>query len=203
MLLRLAGKELVTSYFVVWGLPDATFLSSLWPANGDWCGFHAGRTTVIALLVLAVVLLLRLLAGNRRAALATGAAGLSLAVFAGVASAAITERITEPRTEGTRQIAAGFIEAAGIRPGDRMVMDDGLVWEIRATMTFMVLDGRAWSRPLNKNAPVPAQADVAVLPLTDAQAPATDSWRTARPAGTSTGTSGSTGSSSGAVASSA
>ncbi|OEJ30416.1 hypothetical protein [Streptomyces subrutilus] len=182
VLLRLAGAELVKSYFVVWGLPDATFLSSLWPANGDWGGFHAGRTTVIALLVLAVVLLLRLLAGNRRAALATGVAGLSLAVFAGVASAAITERITEPRTKGTQGIAAGFIEAAGIRPGDRMVMDDGLVWEIRATMTFMVLDGRVWSRALNKNAPVPAEADVAVFALADQQAPATDSWRNA-PAG--------------------
>ncbi|MFE3553352.1 hypothetical protein ACFXKW_00485 [Streptomyces sp. NPDC059193] len=181
VLLHLAGKELTKSYFVIWGLPDSTFLSSLWPANGDWGSFHAGRTTVVALAVLATVLLLRLLGGNRRVALATGAIGVSLAIFAGVASAAVTERITEPRTKGTQGIASGFIESAGIRPGDRLVMDDGLVWEIRATMTFMVLDGRVWTRALNKNATPPAQANVAVFPLSDTKAPATDSWRKAPP----------------------
>ncbi|MGR4884226.1 hypothetical protein ACIPUC_33110 [Streptomyces sp. LARHCF249] len=181
VLLHMAGKELHTSHFVLWGLPDSTFLASLWPANGDWGSFHAGRTTVIALIVLAVVLMLRLLGGNHRAALATGAIGMSLAVFAGAGSAAVTDHITKPRTSGTQWIASGFIEAAGIRPGDRMVMDDGLVWEIRATMTFMVLDGRVWSRALNKNEAVPAQANVAALPLSDESALATDSWRDAPP----------------------
>lgn len=139
VLVHMAGKELHKSYFVVWGLPDATFLSSLWTAQDNWGSFHAGRTTVIALIVLAVILLLRQLGGNHRAALATGAIGMSLAVFAGVGSVAITDHITKPRTRGTQRIATGFVQEAGIQPGDRMVMDDGLVWEIRATLTFMVL----------------------------------------------------------------
>ncbi|MGR4880575.1 hypothetical protein ACIPUC_14235 [Streptomyces sp. LARHCF249] len=181
VLVHMAAKELHTSYFVVWGLPDATFLASLWPAKDDWGGFHAGRTTVTALIVLAVVLMLRLLGGNHRAALATGAIGMSLAVFAGVGSVAITDHITKPRTSGTYGVATGFVREVGILPGDRMVMDDGLLWEIRATMTFMVLDGRVWSRALNKNEAAPAEANVAALPLLDEKAPPSDSWRDAPP----------------------
>ncbi|MEU9145037.1 hypothetical protein [Streptomyces sp. NPDC048349] len=181
VLVHMARKELHTSYFVVWGLPDATFLSSLWPAQDNWGSFHAGRTTVIALIVLAAVLLLRLLGGNHRAALVTGVIGVCLAVFAAVGSVAITDHITKPRTKGTQRLAAGFLTEAGIRPGDRIVMDDGLLWEIRATLTFTVLDGRVWSRALNKNETVPAEANIAALPLPDEKAPAADSWPDAPP----------------------
>ncbi|MGP3683414.1 phospholipid carrier-dependent glycosyltransferase [Streptomyces sp. IBSNAI002] len=176
VLVHLAGKEFRKSYFVIWALPDSTFLSSLWPANGDWGSFHAGRTTVIALAVLAAVLLLRLLGGDRRVALATGAIGVSLAVFAGVAGVAITDHVTKPWSDWRRGYTTGFVQEAGIRPGDRLVMDDGFQWETRTSMAFMVLDGQVWTRALNKNAPAPAEANVAALPLSDENAPAGDSW---------------------------
>ncbi|MGW6704875.1 hypothetical protein ACWGDE_08285 [Streptomyces sp. NPDC054956] len=180
MMLHMAGKEFHKSWFILWGLPDATFLSSRW--SEDWGGFHAGRTTAVALIAFAVLLLLRLLGGDRRAVLATGAAGVALALFAGWGTATITDHVTKPWTKGRYSDGTGFIEDAGIRPGDRLVMDKGAKWEIRTTLAFEVLDGRVWTRALlTKDAP-PADADVALLPLHDKTAPAADSWRNA-PAG--------------------
>ncbi|MCX4691577.1 hypothetical protein [Streptomyces sp. NBC_01408] len=180
VLLHMAGKEFGSSWFVVWGLPDATFLSSLWAE--DWRSFHAARTTAVALIVLAVVLLLRLLGGIRRAALATGAAGVVLAGFAAWGTVAITDHVTKPNTEWRYEDGTGFIERAGIRPGDRLVMDIGFRWETRASATSQILDGRVWTRFLIKGETPPPEADVAALALRDASAPATDSWPDA-PAG--------------------
>lgn len=181
-LVHMAAEEFHTSFFIIWGLPDAVFLSSRWPGAADWGSFHAGRTTVVALGVLAAVLLLRLLGGNARAALATGAAALALAVFAGFATVSITDGVTRPWAQGRYGDGTGFVEEAGIRPGDRLVMDQDFRWETRMTLAYEVLDGRVWTRALRgKNEPPPAGADVAVLPFPDATAPATDSWRSAPP----------------------
>ncbi|MGR4878122.1 hypothetical protein ACIPUC_01620 [Streptomyces sp. LARHCF249] len=87
----------------------------------------------------------------------------------------------KPSTGWRHGDATGFVQEAGIRPGDRLVMDEGLRWQIRTTMAFAVLDGRIWTRDLAENQAPPPQADVAVLPLSDEQAPATDSWRSAPP----------------------
>lgn len=180
VLLHMAGKEFGRSWFIVWGLPDATFLSSLWAE--DWGSFHAARTTAVALIVLAAVLLVRLLGGVRRTALAAGAAGVAMALFAVWGTVAITDNITKPFTQGRYGDATGFIEDAGIRPGDRLVMDGDVHWKIRATMAYEVLDGRVWTRSLIEDQSPPAEADVALLALTDPQAATTESWRNA-PAG--------------------
>ncbi|MGW6979567.1 hypothetical protein ACWGE1_08980 [Streptomyces sp. NPDC054932] len=179
-LLHMASQQWGKSWFILWGLPDVTFLASI-SADG-WGAFRPVRTTAVALAVLGLVLLLRLLSGNRRAALATGAAALALAAFAGTATVAITDNITEPATERRRGDGSGFIEGAGIRPGDRLVMDKDIRWELRMTMAYQVLDGRVWTRALvTKDAP-PPEANVAVVALFDKKAGLPGSWRTA-PAG--------------------
>lgn len=180
LLLWLGSKELHKSWFISWGLPDATFLSSRW-AQG-WGSFHAGRTTAVALIVLAVLLLLRLAGGSRRGTLAVGAVGVALAMFAGYSTLAITAHVTKPWAAKRYLDGTGFIKKAGIRPGDRLVLDKDSRWETQVTMAFQVLDGRIWTRSLIKNDTPPADANVALLALYDEKAPATDSWRNA-PAG--------------------
>ncbi|MEU6755876.1 hypothetical protein [Streptomyces sp. NPDC046685] len=179
-LLHMASQQWSKSWFILWALPDVTFLSSL--SGGDWGSFHAARTTAVALIVLAVLLLLRLLGGSRRAVLASGAVGVALAVFAGCATVAITDHVTKPNAAWRYGDGTGFIEKAGIRPGDRLVMDKGFRWEIRMTMAYQVLDGRIWTRSLIKNDAPPTEANVAVLALFEEKAEAKDSWRNA-PAG--------------------
>ncbi|MFE5810958.1 phospholipid carrier-dependent glycosyltransferase [Streptomyces sp. NPDC056491] len=179
-LLHMASQQWSKSWFILWGLPDSTFLSSL--SGENWASFHATRTTAVALIALAVVLLLRLLGGSRRAGLATGAVGVALAVFAGCATVAITENVTEPYAKGRVSDGTGFIEKAGIRPGDQLVMDEDVRWEVRMTMAYQVLDGRVWTRSLIKNDAPPAEANVAVVALFAENAAAADSWRNA-PAG--------------------
>ncbi|MEV7172162.1 hypothetical protein AB0O18_20945 [Streptomyces sp. NPDC093224] len=179
-LLHMSSKQWGVSWFILWGLPDATFLSSL--SAGTWDGFRPLRTTAAALLVLAVVVLLRLLGGSRRPALATGAAGLVVAVFAGCATAAVTANITRPAVETRYGDGSGFIKGAGIRPGDRLVMDKDVRWELRMTTAYMVLDGRVWTRALNAKDAPPPEANVAVVTLFDKQGGLPGSWRNA-PAG--------------------
>ncbi|MEV6682274.1 hypothetical protein AB0N09_36250 [Streptomyces erythrochromogenes] len=180
VLVHMAAGELRRSVFVSWGLPDASFLSSLWTAKDNWASFHAGRTTAVALAVLAAVLLLRLVGGGRRVALTCGAIGLALAVFAGFATVSITEHVTKPWISWRSGDATGFLQAAGIRRGDRLVMDAGLRWETRMAMSFEVLDGRVWTRELVKGQAAPEGATVAVLPFAG-KGPAQDSWPAAAP----------------------
>ncbi|MGW7107214.1 hypothetical protein ACWGHU_13745 [Streptomyces xanthophaeus] len=180
VLLHMAAEQFGVSWFIIWGLPDATFLSSLWAE--DWGSFHAARTTAVALIVLAAVLVVRLLGAGRRAALATGAVGVALALFGAWGTVVITDHVTKPFAQARHGEATGFIEAAGIRPGDRLVMDADFSWKIRAAMSYAVLDGRVWSRELVGGQTPPAGATVALLALPDREAPATDSWRNA-PAG--------------------
>ncbi|MFB6824584.1 hypothetical protein ACFCXA_23740 [Streptomyces virginiae] len=173
-LLHMASQQWSVSYFALWGLPDAIFLSNL--AGQDWESFHAVHTTVVALAVFVVVMLLRLLGGDRRAGLVTGVVGAALVAFGAWATVGVTEHVT--RVYATERVddGTGFIEKAGIRPGDRLVMDDEVRWEIRTTTSYLVLDGRVWTRFLNKDDTPPADANVAVLALKDKKADATASW---------------------------
>ncbi|MFE2326395.1 phospholipid carrier-dependent glycosyltransferase [Streptomyces sp. NPDC059385] len=173
-LLHMASKQWGDWFFVLWGLPDATFLTSL--VGKGWDGFHAAYATVVAMAVFAVVMLLRLLGGDRRAGLATGVVGVVLVAFAAFATVTVTDHVNKEFVADRLDDGTGFIEKAGIRPGDRLVMDDDVRWEIRMTTSYMVLDGRVWTRfLLTKDAP-PAEANVAVLALYDKKAPATASW---------------------------
>ncbi|MFD7554054.1 MULTISPECIES: phospholipid carrier-dependent glycosyltransferase [unclassified Streptomyces] len=179
-LLHMASKQWSEWFFVLWGLPDATFLTSL--VGKGWDSFHAALVTAVALAVFAVVMLLRLLGGDRRAGLATGAVGVLLVAFGAFATVTVTDHVNKEFVADRLDDGTGFIEKAGIRPGDRLVMDDDVRWEIRMTASYLVLDGRVWTRFLLKNDAPPADANVAVLALYDKKAPATDSWRGA-PAG--------------------
>ncbi|MFA7766992.1 ArnT family glycosyltransferase [Streptomyces sp. NPDC048723] len=175
VLLHMAQHQWATSHFILWGLPDATFLSSLWAE--DWKHFHVGRTTVVALIVFVVLLALRLLGGARRIALATGAVAVALAVFAGWATVAITNNVTQPNHDWRYADGTGFLKTAGLRPGDQLVMDRAFRWETRVTLGYEVVDGRVWTRALIVNEEPPAEANVAVLALFDDAAPPADSWR--------------------------
>ncbi|MFJ5922097.1 hypothetical protein ACIQF6_05720 [Kitasatospora sp. NPDC092948] len=181
LLLHFATQQFHKSYFILWALPDATFLSSWW--SDDWGAFHAGLTTAVAVVVLGLVVGIRLL-GGRRSAAATGAIGLALAVFACFATVNITDNVTRPNTSWRYGDATGFIEEAGIRPGDKVVMDFGFRWERRMTMAYSVLDGRVWTRELIDGEAPPAEANVAVVALwaSENPAPAEESWQKA-PAG--------------------
>ncbi|MFG2482026.1 hypothetical protein ACGFSI_04615 [Streptomyces virginiae] len=61
-------------------------------------------------------------------------------------------------------------------------MDSEVRWEIRTTASYLVLDGRVWTRFLTKSDTPPADADVAGLALKDKTADATES-RLNAPAG--------------------
>ncbi|MFD7260675.1 ArnT family glycosyltransferase [Streptomyces sp. NPDC059874] len=172
--LHMASRELPKSVFILWGLPDATFLSSLW--SDDWTRFHGARTTAVALIVFAVLLALRLLGGSRRIALATGAVGVAAAVFAGWGTVSITDHVTVSNRKWSYSDATGFLKQAGLRPDDRLVMDESFRWQTRVTMNYELLEGRVWTRALNGNEAPPAEANVAALAL-DPKAQATDSWR--------------------------
>ncbi|MFI8344329.1 ArnT family glycosyltransferase [Streptomyces sp. NPDC085639] len=173
-LLHMAGKQWAKSHFVIWGLPDSTFLSSLWA--DDWSRFHGGRTAAVALIVFLVLMAVRLIGGNRRAGLTTGAVAVVVALFAGWATVTITDRVTVPSMKSRYSDATGFIEKSGLRPGDRLVMDRAFRWETRVTLGYEVIDGRTWTRSLIKGEAVPAGANVAVLNRFDEKSPAADSW---------------------------
>ncbi|WAL72258.1 hypothetical protein OU787_12550 [Kitasatospora sp. YST-16] len=176
LLLHLAGGVWKKSYFILWGLPDVTFLSTL--TGGSWWSFHAWRTTVVALLVLAVVLLIRVPARTgRRAVLASGAVGVLLLAFGGWATYSITENVVKPNTRSRYGDATGFLKQAGIKPGEKLVMDSGFRWETQMTLAFTVLDGKVMTRDvLSGKDQVPAEATAVVVCLWDTAKPADQSW---------------------------
>ncbi|MBB4948709.1 hypothetical protein F4556_004244 [Kitasatospora gansuensis] len=177
---RLAGREFKKSWFILWGMPDSTFLGSLW--GDDWDGFHLMDTTAVALLVFGLVVAVRLLAGSRRALPVTGAIGVVLACFAAFATVSVTDHITKPNTAGRYGDATGFLEDAGIKPGDKVVMDNQVRWEIQVTLPSQQIEGRVWNRDLVRKDTPPADATVAVLALWVKGETPDKSWRNA-PAG--------------------
>ncbi|MGF1426348.1 ArnT family glycosyltransferase [Kitasatospora sp. LaBMicrA B282] len=174
LVVHMAGKQFHTGYFIVWGLPDATFLSTLW-TGGKWTSFHAALTALVALIVFAVAVLVRV-AGGRRTALAAGAVGVGLAVFAACATVSITDNLVKPNTSWRAGDATQFLKAASISTSDDVVMDVGFSWEKRMTMGYELISGRVWTISLQQPAVVPAQAKVAVVMFWAKDAPADKSW---------------------------
>ncbi|MCZ4095362.1 MULTISPECIES: phospholipid carrier-dependent glycosyltransferase [Streptomyces] len=170
----LAGDRFHKLNFILWALPDTTFLSSRW--SGDWGVFSVPLTTATALTVFTATVLLRGLLSIRRPAVAMIAVGMALTLFAGWATVTIAQHVSRPTAAHGYPDATGFMEQARIRPGDRLVMDLGLGWRTRFTMAYMVLDGRVWTRDLTGPDTPPDGANVAVTTVRTASAPATDSW---------------------------
>lgn len=176
----LAGDRFEKLNFILWALPDSTFLSSRW--SGDWGVFSVPLTTVTALTVFTATILLRGLLSTRRPLVAMIGVGMALTVFAGWATVTITQHVSRPTLARGYPDATGFMNQARIRPDDRLVMDLGLGWRTRFAMTYMVLDGRVWTRDLAGPDTPPDAADVAVTTVRTPSAPAADSWPKA-PAG--------------------
>ncbi|MCX4780434.1 hypothetical protein [Streptomyces sp. NBC_01264] len=166
------GKGLYKTAIIPWAMPDALFLAA------QWTGLHMGRTTAGALLVFAVCVLLRLV-GGRRAVWAVVAA---LALFATYATVTVHTKVAVPRAQQHEADALGFTEAAGLEPGENLVMDPSTNWELRMAQGYEVYEGRVWTRDLKHGDRPPAGADAAVLRLTWKDASPEATWPQA-PAG--------------------
>ncbi|MGW3182435.1 hypothetical protein ACWDD9_24480 [Kitasatospora sp. NPDC001119] len=149
-----AGERLHTSMFIPWTLPDVSFLAA------DWGRIDLPRTCAAVLVLLGAAVLVRH-AGGRRV---LGALGVSLALFAAFATTTITAQVARPHAEGREGLATGFTRAAGITADDNVVFAWDVDWSLRAAQTFEVYRGRVWSRDPRWQ-PVPAEANVMVLPL--------------------------------------
>nr|BFD91378.1 hypothetical protein KitaXyl93_27380 [Kitasatospora sp. Xyl93] len=160
-----AGAELRTSNFIPWSLPDVSFLAS------DWGRLDMPRASAAALVVLGGVVLLRG-AGGRRV---LGALGVSLALFAAFATVTITAQVAQPHSVGREGLATGFTRSSGIDQDDDVVFAWDVDWSLRAAQTFEVYRGRVWFRDPRWQ-PVPAEANVMVLPLPEAGRPPEAYW---------------------------
>jgi hypothetical protein len=172
-LVLLLGNRLHKGVFVPWGMPDALFL------GGRMGHLSLPLTTLsaCAILLCGVGAVARY---GRRALVPLAVCGLLLAV---VQTAVVTASITHTRMTARHFSGPGFQQAAGIRPGDSVVLDSGLDWYLLKAQPFEVYNGRTWSKKLIKGhvAP-PAGATVAVVPRGDRSLPLTASWPDA-PAG--------------------
>ncbi|WP_329488127.1 hypothetical protein OG618_16170 [Kitasatospora sp. NBC_01246] len=151
-----AGKLLHTQVFIGWGMPDVTFLAA------DWSRLNMMRSTAAAFIILGAVALM-LVAGGRRV---LWAVGLSLALFAGFATATITEQVAYPHSDWRKPLATGFTKAAGIKPKDNLVLAWDLDGSLRMAQAFEVYDGRVWYLDPRWQ-PVPAAATAMVTPLAE------------------------------------
>ncbi|MFJ9693502.1 phospholipid carrier-dependent glycosyltransferase [Kitasatospora sp. NPDC101183] len=148
-----AGSKLRTQVFVLWGMPDITFLA------GDWTKLNMMRTTAAAFVILAGLVLL-LVSGGRKV---LWALGVSLALFACFANVTITEHVTTPFAKWRKSTATGFTKDAGIKPGDNVAISWNVDWGLRATQTYMIYPGRVWYRdPLWQE--IPDKANVIITP---------------------------------------
>lgn len=151
----LVGKRLYKLAIIAWGMPDALFLSS------DWSKLAMGRATAGALMVVGFCVLLRV-AGGRRVVWALGAGLACLALYA---TTTVTSNVVAPTFAGHKYIATGFDKDAGIKPGDNLVMEWDVDWNMRMAQTYEIYPGRVWTTSLRYGDAPPAQANVALLPL--------------------------------------
>ncbi|MFJ9456495.1 phospholipid carrier-dependent glycosyltransferase [Kitasatospora sp. NPDC101447] len=149
-----AGSKLRTQVFVLWGMPDVSFLST------DWGRLALFRSSAAALVILGAVVLIRATGGRP----VLWAVGLSLALFAAFATSTITAQVTQPHAKWRKAQATGFTRAAGLKPDDNVVFAWDLDWSLRATQAFEVYRGRVWYLDPRWQ-PVPAAATVVVTPL--------------------------------------
>ncbi|MEV7777866.1 hypothetical protein, partial [Kitasatospora sp. NPDC088351] len=114
-----------------------------------------------------------LLAGGRRV---LWAVGISLALFAGFATATITEQVTYPHSDWRKFEATGFTKDAGIKPKDNLVIAWDMDGGLRMAQTYEVYQGRVWYRDPRWQ-PIPAEATAIVTPLPkDAKAAPESYW---------------------------
>ncbi|WP_327677878.1 hypothetical protein [Kitasatospora sp. NBC_00458] len=154
--ISVAGGDLHSNAkkFVPWGMPDALFLAT------DWEQLNMMRSTMAAFAVVAAAVLL-LLAGGRRV---LWAVGVSLALFAVVATTTINQQITIPHSEEREYAGTGFTKLAGVKRGDNVVLAWDLDWGLRMAQSFEVYQGRTWWRDPSWQ-PVPDEATMVVTPL--------------------------------------
>ncbi|MGW2545874.1 hypothetical protein ACWC5I_34575 [Kitasatospora sp. NPDC001574] len=166
-----AGSKLRTQGFVLWTLPDVSFLTA------DWGRLSMVRASTAALVIFCAVLLIRT-AGGRRA---FWAVGVSLVLFAGFATATITERVSQPHSAWRKPLATGFTHSAGLKPDDSVVFVWDLEWTLRTTQTFEVYRGRVWYLDPRWQ-PLPPAATAVVTPL-PGQGQEPEAYWPAHPAG--------------------
>ncbi|MQS12697.1 hypothetical protein F7Q99_10435 [Streptomyces kaniharaensis] len=153
-----AGSKLRTQVFVLWGLPDVSFLSA------DWNKLNMMRATAAAFVILAGLVLL-LVAGGRRV---LWALGVSLSLFACLATVTITEQVSHPFSKERKGTATGFTQAAGLRPKDNVVIAWDIEWSLRMAQAYEVYQGRIWYLdPRWQDVPATATAIVTPMPGED------------------------------------
>ncbi|MFJ6770301.1 hypothetical protein ACIQOV_04875, partial [Kitasatospora sp. NPDC091257] len=160
-----AGERLHTSMFIPWTLPDVSFLAA------DWGRIDLPRTCAAVVFALGTAVLVRNSGGRR----VLGALGVSLALFAAFATSTITAQVARPHAVGREGLATGFTRASGITADDNVVFAWDVDWSLRAAQTFEVYRGRVWFRDPRWQ-PVPAEANVMVLPLPGAGRPPEAYW---------------------------
>ncbi|MEU8920963.1 phospholipid carrier-dependent glycosyltransferase [Kitasatospora sp. NPDC048545] len=160
-----AGAKLRTEVFILWGMPDVSFLA------GNWGRLDMLRTTAAALVVLTAVVLVRLSGGRRVLA----AIGVSLALFAAFATTTITAQVAAPHAKWRAGLATGFTRDSGIGAGDNVVFAWDIDWSLRGTQAFEVYRGRVWFLDPRWQ-PLPAEASALVTPLPPAGQPAEAYW---------------------------
>jgi hypothetical protein len=99
--------------------------------------------------------------GRRRALLPLALTGIALALVETVTVSAV---LVHPRMKEHHFAGPGFTAAAGIRPGDDLVLDSSLDKYLIRIQPFQVFPGRTWCTGLSRGRRLPAGATVAVLP---------------------------------------
>lgn len=161
------GDRLHKGVFSSWGMPDALFLG--W--RPGHLSLPLATLSACLLLLVAVAAVLRF---GRRALVPLAVCGM---VFAVAETVVVSRTVSYPRMTAHHFSGPGFTEAAGIRPGDNLVLDSGVEWYLLRAQPFEVYQGRTWNlKLLKKRAAVPAGATVVVVPRQDASAPLAASW---------------------------
>lgn len=119
------------------------------------------RVTAAAFALLLVACLLRVAAGRK----VLWAVAIALSLFAGFATATITERVSYSHSNWRKFEATGFTKSAGLKPKDNLVIAWDMEWGLRMAQTYEVYQGRVWYRdPRWQEIPKEATAIVTPLP---------------------------------------
>ncbi|MFF7990025.1 hypothetical protein ACFZDG_09575 [Kitasatospora xanthocidica] len=149
-----ATWKLYKQVFIGWSMPDTSFLTA------NWSGLQMARATTAAFGLLLVAYLFRV-AGGRKV---LWAVTVALALFAGFATATITERVSYSHSNWRKFEATGFTKEAGIKRGDNLVVAWDMEWGLRMAQTYEVFPGRVWYKDPRWQE-LPAEATAIVTPL--------------------------------------